>query len=140
MTVVTTIIAPPVLVQSFKSPKSGLRKEEEVTGIPPMEKTFTIPNLDYALRELVIADLVSTFEKEGYSVKLVSMKEQVYQIGKHPIAVEMDADPDSVHVHTRPQFQKEVEPIVQAALRGLRNRAGAIRLKAEPTIRRKKKD
>ncbi|MCZ6689722.1 MAG: cation:proton antiporter [Planctomycetota bacterium] len=130
MTVVTTLIAPPILVQSFKNPRSGLRKKGKPgSGRPPLERVFAVPDLDASLRRLVVASIISGFEDEGFTVKLLSPKQEIYQIAMEDTFVEMNLEEDAVYLHTQPEHQKKIKGIAEACLDSARKRAGDLKLR-----------
>ena len=128
MTVVTTVMAPPILVGLFRNPASGLKKGEEPRH-PGMEKLFTLPDLDFSTRQLAISGLTNAFENEGFTVSLLSRKPEIYQISREGAVVEMDADETSIHLHTQPQHYDEIKRIVDGGLEGSKKRMGAVKVK-----------
>ncbi|MFH1534779.1 MAG: cation:proton antiporter [Patescibacteria group bacterium] len=66
MTLITTLMAPMILVPLFKNPKSGLKKEpEETVEIMEPYKIFEqSPHMITAIRDFV----VEAFEKRGYDI------------------------------------------------------------------------
>ena len=139
MTIITTIVAPPILVWLFKSEASGLRKPPEV-AFPELEKTFTIPDIDHATRQLIMASFTKAFEEQGYHSQLVSVRAEVYELEKDDIHVNMDADANAVYVHTQPHHQKAVKQILDDALEGMRKHVAGIEIHAERTVRRERKE
>ena len=128
MTVVTTVMAPPILVSLFRRPGSGLKKEAKAPGRPPLEKIFSVSGLDFSARRLVMADLIAVFEEEGFTVKLLAVEEQIYQIDKDDIFVMMDPDESGVFIHTQPQHQEQIKQVMDWALARTQRRIGELKI------------
>lgn len=80
MTLLTTIIPPPLVVQSFKSSKSGLRKnaEHETKETPDMVFYFASGEAT----RLILNALLDVFSQEGFFVHALNLKDSVYQVLK----------------------------------------------------------
>jgi Kef-type K+ transport system membrane component KefB/mannitol/fructose-specific phosphotransferase system IIA component (Ntr-type) len=78
MTLLTTIIAPPILVALFKSDKSGMRIEQKSESIEPL--LFEFPSRQTA--DMLVKIIVRTFEREGFYVHLIDRDANIYQLRK----------------------------------------------------------
>jgi mannitol/fructose-specific phosphotransferase system IIA component (Ntr-type) len=81
MTLLTTIIAPPVLVGLFKSPKSGMRIPQENETIEPL--IFEFPSRQTA--DMVVEIIIRAFEREGFFVHLIDRDAGIYQLRKDKV-------------------------------------------------------
>jgi len=81
MTLITTIIAPPVLVALFKSDKSGMRTEQKSEIIEPL--VFEFPSKQTA--DMLVKIIIRTFEREGFYVHLIDRDANIYQLRKEKI-------------------------------------------------------
>ena len=81
MTLITTIIAPPVLVGLFKSDKSGTKNQQDSEAIDPL--IFDFPSKQTA--DLVVKIIIRAFEREGFYVHLIDRDANIYQLRKEKI-------------------------------------------------------
>ena len=79
MTLVTTVISPPMLVGLFKSPKPGVRHvpSPEATSRP---LTYSLPNAETA--QLLLDKLIAAFRNEGFFTAMLNLNpnEEIWQI------------------------------------------------------------
>ena len=79
MTLVTTVISPPMLVGLFKSPKPGVRHvpSPEATSRP---LTYSLPNAETA--QLLLDKLIAAFRSEGFFTAMLNLNpnEEIWQI------------------------------------------------------------
>jgi len=83
MTLITTIIAPPVLVALFNIDKSGQNTEHEQAIIEPL--VFEFPSRQTA--DLVLGIIITAFEREGFYVHLIDREENIYQLRKEKMII-----------------------------------------------------
>lgn len=83
MTLLTTLIAPPILVYLFSNDKSGLRKEQpmDVATVVP----FSLPSTEVAT--LLASKLQEAFEHDGFYVHKISHEDHIYQLRKDEIVI-----------------------------------------------------
>jgi Kef-type K+ transport system membrane component KefB/mannitol/fructose-specific phosphotransferase system IIA component (Ntr-type) len=92
MTLLTTIIAPPILVGLFHYPGSGLRKV--VKAEEKAELAFDFPT--YEIATLMVNNLTNAFESEGFFVHTLSRREQIFQIRKDDIVIGFQHSDDRI--------------------------------------------
>ncbi len=80
MTLVTTIIAPLLLVPAFKSPLSGVRHELPAPA-PSEEVSFSV-SVTPAMAGLLTQLLLSQSQQEGYQIKLDDAEQGIYLLQK----------------------------------------------------------
>lgn len=83
MTLITTLIAPPVLVMLFSSSRSGLRKPVTQSESAPV--VFRFPSEDTA--ELLTSKLLQAFEDEGFFVHSLDHSSKLFQLLKDNITI-----------------------------------------------------
>jgi Kef-type K+ transport system membrane component KefB/mannitol/fructose-specific phosphotransferase system IIA component (Ntr-type) len=83
MTLVTTLVAPPVLVMLFSSSNSGLRHPVSHSESKPI--VFRFPTEDTA--ELLTSKLLQAFEDEGFFVHSLDHSSKLYQLLKDNITI-----------------------------------------------------
>jgi len=83
MTLVTTLVAPPVLVMLFSSSRSGLRHPVSHSESKPI--VFRFPSEDTA--ELLTSKLLQAFEDEGFFVHSLDHSSKLFQLLKDNITI-----------------------------------------------------
>ncbi len=81
MTLITTLLAPPLLVTVFKTSTSGLRlryRKATATRLPTA--TYTFPNEEVA--DLVLSKVVQNLSKEGFFAHTINQDEGIMQARK----------------------------------------------------------
>jgi len=116
MTLVTTIVAPLLLVPAFKYGGSGRRRaREETTPIQP-EKTVTL-QMPQGLARMFARVLLNTAAAEGYQVDLDQAEQQIYLLQKDRRYIAINLADDQVIVHTAGENADQLNKILQAAER-----------------------
>jgi Kef-type K+ transport system membrane component KefB len=87
MTMVTTLLAPPLLVRSFRSQTSGLRQAEQDTEEKEEIFSLDFPSPDIA--EFLMQRLVRAFRREEFFVNRLQMETETYQVRKDEISFTM---------------------------------------------------
>ncbi len=83
MTLVTTIVPPPILGKIINNPKKGIRNEVE--GEEPVSLEYEMPAED--VLELVATKVVESFVSEGFYVSRVIVDTVMYRIRRNDISV-----------------------------------------------------
>lgn len=83
MMMVTTLLAPPVLVKLFAHPTPGTKKP--IPGGKETVISFRFPSEEVAT--FVVERILRTFEAEGFYVHLLDREEQVYQFRKDDMRI-----------------------------------------------------
>lgn len=99
MTLITTVLPPPLIVRAFKSPKSGLRKSALKTDDETPDIVFTFDNAEST--RLVTNALLETFDQEGFFVHSLNIKDGVYQVLKENKVINIHASEDARSVRFR---------------------------------------
>jgi hypothetical protein len=84
MTMVTTLLAPPLLVRSFRNPASGLRRAEQESEEKEEVFALDFPSPDIA--EFLMQRLVRAFQREEFFVNRLQMDAETYQVRKDEIS------------------------------------------------------
>jgi Kef-type K+ transport system membrane component KefB/mannitol/fructose-specific phosphotransferase system IIA component (Ntr-type) len=85
MTILSTVIAPPILNLLLKKPKSG--QKQETGGIEKTETSFSFQSPEFA--QLVLTQFISEMEKEGFFVNNMGHGEEVIQMRKDEIFISL---------------------------------------------------
>jgi hypothetical protein len=87
MTMVTTLLAPPLLVRSFRNQASGLKHTEQ--AIEEKEEIFSLDFPSPDIAEFLMQRLVRAFQREEFFVNRLQMETGTYQIRKDEISFTM---------------------------------------------------
>jgi Kef-type K+ transport system membrane component KefB len=83
MTMITTLMAPPLLVRSFRGP-SGLKHDEQESAGKEEFFSLDFPSPDIA--EFLMQRLVRGFQREEFFVNRLQMETETYQVRKDEIS------------------------------------------------------
>lgn len=83
MTLITTLVAPPLLVKFFENPASGLRRQVEERKEAKLSFSFPSPRT----AELIVGNLLKVFDHDGFFVHVLSHREHIYHIRKDDIVI-----------------------------------------------------
>lgn len=130
MTLLTTLIPPPLIVQAFKSPKSGVRKDAEEDETPDLVFSFS----SREATRLILNSLLDIFSEEGFFVHTLNLKDSVYQVLKDDKVIHIHANvKDKVVVF---KCQVEEQPFIHTVMReviaGLEQTIRALRKPLDP--------
>ncbi len=92
MTLITTIIPPPFLSKIIKYPKKGIKKD--IKGFDSVSTEYILPQGE--VRELILSEIVTSIEKEGFFVNKVEMDNPMYNLRKDNIFFSMISDHKSL--------------------------------------------
>ena len=95
MTILTTMIAPPLLVRSFRG-ESGLK--DHVQATEEKEEIFTLefPSMDIA--EFLMQRLVRAFQREEFFVNRLHLEKEIYQVRKDDLSFTLMRDVGRISV------------------------------------------
>jgi Kef-type K+ transport system membrane component KefB/mannitol/fructose-specific phosphotransferase system IIA component (Ntr-type) len=86
MTLLTTLIPPPLLVKAFKSSASGLRKGAPLPPASPVV-TYRFPSPE--VTALLLNHLLEQFRKEGFFVHMLDLSGGTYQMRKDAMVINL---------------------------------------------------
>ncbi len=90
MTLITTLIPPPLIVESFKSSKSGVRESKRKEEIRTPDIVFNFNNSEST--RLILNSLIEVFTQEGFYVHALNVKDGVYQVLKDSKVINLTAN------------------------------------------------
>ncbi|MBU4445890.1 MAG: cation:proton antiporter [Candidatus Marinimicrobia bacterium] len=94
MTLITTLISPPILVALFAHEQSGIRKQIETAE--ETHVSFQFPNVQTA--SLMASKLFTVFESEGFFVHTLIQAEHIYQLRKDEMIIGVHIDLNTIEV------------------------------------------
>jgi mannitol/fructose-specific phosphotransferase system IIA component (Ntr-type) len=92
MTLLTTLIPPPIISLIISSPIKGIRKETKEVESTTMEYTFASKDV----REVVSEKIVEEFKSEGCFISRVYLDNIVYRITRNDISVSVQCSEDKI--------------------------------------------
>ena len=106
MTLITTVVAPPMLVGLFNVKRDGLRgkRKANTEGSRP----FSFQLASEAVAELMCEKLVKTFQKEGFFTHLLSAEDNIWAIQMDDFEISMRLEKDTIHFECTPEEESLV--------------------------------
>jgi Kef-type K+ transport system membrane component KefB len=104
MTILTTMIAPPLLVRSFRG-ESGLK--DHVQAVEEKEETFTLEFPSEDIAEFLMQRLVRAFQREEFFVNRLHMEIEAWQVRKDDISFTLTREDGRISISV-PSDQKYV--------------------------------
>lgn len=99
MTLLTTLIAPPVLNFTLKIPGRGTRKEAKSSDVETL--TWNFQNDEIA--DLVVDTLLKDLKAEGFYVQMMNIDDGLSQARKGDIALSITEEENTVTIETAPE-------------------------------------
>ncbi len=94
MTLLTTLLPPPLLVRAFRSSASGLRKgAPQPPELPVVTYRFPTPEVT----ELLLNHLLEQFRKEGFFVHMLDLGGDTFQMRKEAMVINLEREPQAIH-------------------------------------------
>ena len=106
MTLITTVVAPPMLVGLFNVNRSGLRsgRKANTEGSRP----FSFQLSSEAVAELMAEHLVRAFQREGFFTHLLNAQENIWAIQMDDFEISMRRDKDFIRFECTPDEESLV--------------------------------
>ncbi len=129
MTLVTTILAPLLLVPAFTMKGSGIRREgaEPVPEAKPISFTAT---LGQGLSRVFTQCLLASAEQDGYAINYDDADDGIYLLRKDGKILSVRLEDATVSVHTESTHADELDRLVNQAENRIIQSVGGIKLKA----------
>jgi hypothetical protein len=122
MTLITTIVAPILLVPAFAKGGSGRRKSETpATSLPPVSvmPAFELRLLPPALAKTFVDELLETAERQGWHLAYENSDEKTYLFRRDSAAAEVSVRRDVIHVDATDALQHEWSDFIRTVRRRL---------------------
>jgi len=112
MTLVTTIVAPLLLIPAFKVPGSGIRREATPTEPAAKPVSFTA-SMSPGLNKLFAQVFLTLAEKSGYQINLDEAEAGIYLLRKGEKNLSVRLQNGDIAVHTLSTFEHELDNLVK---------------------------
>jgi fructose-specific phosphotransferase system IIA component len=133
MTLITTIIAPPLLNSSLKNPAKGTKTDFK--GADTVFTTFSFPSEE--LTNLVVTKVIHYFEREGFFIHRMDLDVPVYKIRSNKISITLSCYPDKLSFETFREDVTFINTMTYEALLELYNNVDKLKELAKPEHMRK---
>lgn len=133
MTLLTTIIPPPILTSLFKNPKRGTRKEAK--GVDTTVTVFDFSSLEMA--NLARTKIIDSFQDEGFYTQIFDMEHPVFQIRKDDVFLTLNAYPLKLEITSDRADTSYVKTLVYESFLGIFETLNQIKDLAKPEELRK---
>lgn len=115
MTLITTLVAPPLLVRAFKGDASGLRKRYRTQEAKrPPTAVYTFPNCEVA--NLVLSKIIQNLSKEGFFTNTISANEGLMQARKEDLVITIIAKDSTISFDAAESASSFVRVVVAESL------------------------
>ena len=98
MTLLTTVIPPPILKLLLKLPKRGTKMELTDSE----SKLIEVPVGEPALTELIVESMAKQLKKEGFFVRLTDPESDIYSAARENSRITLRAEGESIFLEARP--------------------------------------
>jgi fructose-specific phosphotransferase system IIA component len=133
MTLVTTIVAPPLLSLSLKIPGKGTRTQVKNDDTVTMEWDFNSSEI----ADLVIDTLLKNLKTEGFYVQMMNIDEGLSQARKDDISLSITEEEHKVTIVSAKVDVPFVKTAIYEVLLGLSNSIEALKSSSDPAAMRR---
>ncbi len=99
MTLITTVVAPPVLVALFTPKKNGMRHPKP-SNVGSREVTFSLPSDEIAT--LVMTKILAEFHHEGFFTTCLSQQDHIWEVAMDEIELSVRREGAKIHFSCTP--------------------------------------
>lgn len=133
MTLVTTIIPPPILGMIIKNPKKGTRKDIE--GFDTTSTEYSFPSSE--IRELIVDKIIHAIEQEGFFVNKVEMEGDVFHMRKDEVFFSMNYDDQKIYFNSDKADVSFIKTVVYESILSIHETIEQLKNLAKPEDMRK---
>ncbi len=133
MTLVTTVVTPPVLNLALNMKGRGTRKE--VRAAETVSSVVALPNHEIA--DVVMDSLLRNFESEGFWVQLMNVSEGLSQVRKGDISISIIEGEQDITITSAPEDLLFVKTTVYETLMKLDDSIEKLKKQFDPKIMQK---
>jgi mannitol/fructose-specific phosphotransferase system IIA component (Ntr-type) len=133
MTLVTTLVAPPILNATLRIPGMGTRKPAK--GSESSTVTWDFPSDEIA--DLVVDTLLKDLKMEGFYVQMMNIDDGLSQARKGDVALSITEEENKVSIETAPEDLGFVKTAVFEVLVRLNESIEQLKTQSNPTELRK---
>ncbi len=128
MTLVTTIIAPLLLIPAFKVPGSGIRRETP-QAVPEAKPISFTASMSPGLSKLFAQIFLEIAEQQGYQINLDENEQGIYLLQKDGKLLSARLNNGDISIHTVSTFEQELDTLVKMTETRIIQSIGEIKVK-----------
>ena len=106
MTLITTVVAPPMLVGLFNIRRDGIRGQRKANTEGSRPFSFQLSSVSVA--QLMVERLVKAFQREGFFTHLLNAEENIWAIQMDDFEISMRRDGDTIRFECSPEEESLV--------------------------------
>ena len=106
MTLITTVVAPPMLVGLFNIKRDGIRGQRKANTEGSRPFSFQLSSVSVA--QLMVERLVKAFQREGFFTHLLNAEENIWAIQMDDFEISMCRDGDTIRFECSPEEESLV--------------------------------
>ena len=106
MTLITTVVAPPMLVGLFNIRRDGIRGQRKANTEGSRPFSFQLSSVSVA--QLMVERLVKAFQREGFFTHLLNAEENIWAIQMDDFEISMCRDGDTIRFECSPEEESLV--------------------------------
>ncbi len=112
MTLISSIIAPPLLNLVLKAKAKGVRHETK--GEDKIVISFDFESED--LTKMAVSTIIEALEREGFFINIMELENKVYNLRKELIFISLLCEKSSIHFTTHPDYEAFVRRVVYESI------------------------
>ena len=106
MTLITTVVAPPMLVGLFNIKRDGIRGQRKANTEGSRPFSFQLSSVSVA--QLMVERLVKAFQREGFFTHLLNAEDNIWAIQMDDFEISMCRDGDTIRFECSPEEESLV--------------------------------
>ena len=106
MTLITTVVAPPMLVGLFNIKRDGIRGQRKANTEGSRPFSFQLSSVSVA--QLMVERLVKAFQREGFFTHLLNAEDNIWAIQMDDFEISMRRDGDTIRFECSPEEESLV--------------------------------
>ena len=133
MTLLTTLLPPPLISLLIKNPKKGTKKD--VKGFDSTIIEYSFPSGE--VRELIVSKILSSIENEGFFVNKVEMDQPVFHMRKDAVFFSMNYDEQKIYFNSDKSDVSFIKTVVYESILSIHDVINKLKALAKPDDMRK---
>jgi fructose-specific phosphotransferase system IIA component len=133
MTLITTLVAPPLLAGTLKMPGRGTKKEVKSADLETIEWDFQSDEI----ADLVVDNLLKNLKTEGFYIQMMNIDDGLSQARKDDIALSITEEESVVTIETAPEDMAFVKTAMYEVIVTLNDSIEKLKKAADPLALKK---
>lgn len=125
MTLLTTLVAPPLLVKAFSGNRSGLKSGRDASEHEPPCLSYDLPGPE--LTTLLVSELLRIFQREGFFVHDLEMGHSRFQARKDAVIITIEHTSNSIRFICDPHEQTLAQTVITEVVAEFEQTLSALR-------------